>query len=81
MVVFPEGTRYCDKTLEKSRKFSADNGLPAYEHVLIPRLKALQLCVEELREACSAVYDVTIAYSNTTDEVTGKRVEAPGLPG
>ena len=56
-------------------------GLPAYDNVLVPRQKALQLCVEELRPQCDAIYDITIGYSDTTDPETGARTIAPSLAG
>lgn len=44
----------------------------------MPRHKALQLSVERLREVADAIYDVTVAYSDTR---TNPRTEAPGLTG
>ena len=56
------------------------SGFPVLEHVLTPRLKALQLCVTGLRNKADAIYDVTAAYSNT-GEFEGPRTHAPGLAG
>lgn len=56
-------------------------GLPVLKHVLIPRSKALRLCMEKLRNRLDAVYDVTIAYSNTRKESEGSvsRLNSPSL--
>lgn len=81
MVVFPEGTRYNPenkKVIERSKVYAEKNGFPVLEHVLTPRLKALQLCVTGLRNKADAIYDVTAAYSNT-GEFEGPRTHAPGL--
>ena len=41
------------------------SGWPMFNHVLAPRLKAIELCVGRLRGNAAAVYDVTAAYSST----------------
>ena len=58
-------------------------GLPLFLHVLTPRLKALQLCIDSLRSSADAVYDVTIAYSSTLPRLSSaqQRLPAPSLGG
>lgn len=55
-------------------------GLQVLENVLTPRVKALQISLQELVGHVIAVYDVTIAYSNTKDP-SGTRIASPGMPG
>jgi len=56
-------------------------GLPVLKHVLMPRSKAVRMCVDQLRERLDAIYDVTIAYSSTRKESDGlvTRTSAPTL--
>ena len=55
-------------------------GLAPLNHVLFPRYKAMQLCLDRLRPSTQAVYDVTVAYSNTKQPDNGVRLTSPGLP-
>lgn len=85
MVVFPEGTRYRpekEEAIKTSQAFAYQKGLPVLHHVLSPRVRATHLCVEGLRGHLDAIYDVTIAYSNTGEQGEGKvvRKEAPSMP-
>ena len=60
------------------------NSLTGYtplNHVLTPRYKAVQVSLQQMRSILSAVYDVTIAYSNTQNTETNERVAAPGMIG
>ncbi|ELT96978.1 hypothetical protein CAPTEDRAFT_217174 [Capitella teleta] len=82
MVVFPEGTRYnpsYPNIIAKSQQYAKDQDLEPLRNVLYPRYKAMQLCLNQLRSKMDAVYDVTVAYSDTTHEKTGSRITAPGL--
>jgi hypothetical protein len=56
-------------------------GLPVLKHVLMPRSKAMRLCMERLRRRLDAIYDVTIAYSSTRkeNEESVTRLCAPAL--
>lgn len=47
----------------------------------MPKVKGLQLAVQQLQGHVDAVYDLTIAYTNTIDKETGARVTAHGMPG
>ncbi|KAK3577551.1 hypothetical protein CHS0354_026518 [Potamilus streckersoni] len=82
LVIFPEGTRFKPDLQESKEKIniSAVEQASKFDHVLIPRLKALQLSLQEIGDYVDAVYDVTIAYSNTQDAKTGTRTSAPGMP-
>ncbi|GAB1611054.1 1-acyl-sn-glycerol-3-phosphate acyltransferase epsilon-like [Argonauta hians] len=83
MVVFPEGTRFNpskQEVIEKSKQFAAQRGLHPYQYVLTPRMRGIKTGIDHLREHLHAVYDVTIAYSNTVDPKTGHRLQAPGMP-
>jgi 1-acyl-sn-glycerol-3-phosphate acyltransferase len=62
LVSFPEGTRITPEKLAQSRAYAARAGLPAPEHVLIPRTKGFTASVAGLRHHAAAVYDVTIGY-------------------
>lgn len=55
-------------------------GFEELEYVLAPKLKAFQLALSQLQGHAEAVYDVTIAYGNTTDHTKGERIPAPGMP-
>ena len=61
------------------------SGLAVTNHVLSPRIKAVNMCIQGLRGLADAVYDVTIAYSNTGEETAMEeyveRRPAPGMPG
>jgi len=61
-------------------------GLPVFHHVLVPRSKGLWLCAERLRACATAIYDVTIAYSNTLKSTSNDgsstfHAAAPSLSG
>lgn len=47
----------------------------------MPKVKGLHLAVEQLQGHVDAVYDLTIAYSNSVDRETGARIPAPGMIG
>lgn len=64
LVIFPEGTDYTEEKCLESQKFAEENGLPKLHHVLLPRTKGVQACLEHLHDSVSAVYDLTVAYSN-----------------
>jgi len=56
-------------------------GFEELQHVLTPKVKGLQLAVEQLQGHVNAVYDLTIAYSNSIDKETGARTAAQGMTG
>ena len=57
------------------------SGYEELDNLLAPKLKGFELALKQLQGHAEAVYDVTIAYSNTTDPSTGERIPAPGMPG
>lgn len=82
MVLFPEGTRYNPRNksvIECSQEYAKKYDLPVLQHLLTPRLRGLQLTLRKLRANTDAVYDVTVAFSNTKDFTTKQRLVAPGL--
>ena len=56
-------------------------GLPVYDKLLTPRPKALQLCIDRLGGEAAAIYDITVAYSDTTAADGITRLAAPSLAG
>ncbi|XP_059157781.1 1-acyl-sn-glycerol-3-phosphate acyltransferase epsilon-like [Physella acuta] len=82
LVVFPEGTRFNPElinTIESSKVFATEQGLQPLENVLFPRIRAVQVCIEQLGKSVDSVYDVTIAYGNTYDFSTKQRLPAPPM--
>ncbi|XP_062593774.1 1-acyl-sn-glycerol-3-phosphate acyltransferase epsilon-like [Saccostrea cucullata] len=82
MVIFPEGTRFNPTNkdlLQKARTLTEKKGITPMDHVLPPKLGALQVCLENMREHVTCIYDVTIAFGKTVNS-SGQRVEAPGMP-
>ncbi|KAL4236491.1 1-acyl-sn-glycerol-3-phosphate acyltransferase epsilon [Mactra antiquata] len=82
LVIFPEGTRMnpeLPQTIEKSQEHAKEQGYEPFLHVLSPKVKGIQLALEQLRSHVESVYDVTIAYNNTIDSDTGHRLPAPGM--
>lgn len=59
---FVEGTRLRTHKLEASQSYAQSKGLPAHEHLLLPRTKGFGLTIEALRNHLDAVYDTTIGY-------------------
>ena len=58
--------------------------LTVLHQVLSPRIRAFHMCLVGLKDHVDAVYDVTIAYSNTGEKAGGEkiqRVSAPSLTG
>ncbi|KAJ8306258.1 hypothetical protein KUTeg_016803 [Tegillarca granosa] len=83
IVIFPEGTRYNPELLdviERSQQFAKNAGHKPFKYLLTPRTKALNVCRKQLANHVTAVYDLTIGYSDTQDPVTGERTLAPSIP-
>ncbi|XP_052688152.1 1-acyl-sn-glycerol-3-phosphate acyltransferase epsilon-like [Crassostrea angulata] len=82
MIIFPEGTRFNPmnkESIKKSRTLAEKKGVVPMEHVLPPKMGAMHVCLEQLRGHATVIYDVTIAFSNTTTG-SGQRTESPGMP-
>ena len=62
LLSFSEGTRSTPEKIEKSQRYAREHGLPALDHLLLPRTKGFVATVEGLRDHVTAVYDVTIGY-------------------
>jgi len=81
LVIYPEGTRFDVgkvEAIEKSQSYAADRGLPKLSHVLSPRTRAFTEATQCLAKTCSAVYDVTVAYSRDFPH-TGPRPRPPSM--
>jgi len=48
--------------LAKSNEFAQKEGRPQLKHLLLPRTRGFNACLECLRESSPIVYDVTLAY-------------------
>lgn len=62
LALFPEGTDFTEQKCIRNQKYAAENGLPIFKNVLLPKTKGFCACLEELRGTLDAVYDVTIGY-------------------
>ncbi|CAG5123174.1 unnamed protein product [Candidula unifasciata] len=82
LVIFPEGTRYNPELvniIEGSKRFAENQGLQPLECVLFPRMGALEVCVQQLRESIQCIYDVTIAYESAFHFKGKQRLPAPSM--
>ncbi|XP_045158698.2 1-acyl-sn-glycerol-3-phosphate acyltransferase epsilon-like [Mercenaria mercenaria] len=82
LVIFPEGTRMNPElpdVIERSRQTAIEQGIEPFKHVLVPKVKGLQLAVDKLQHHVDAIYDVTIAYGDSVQPETGCRIAAPGM--
>lgn len=62
LISFVEGTRLKPVKLARSQKYARENGLPVFNHVMLPRTKGFIASVNALRDHVDAVYDLTISY-------------------
>ena len=62
LLIFPEGTNLSKNARSVSKKWADKNGVPDLQHLLLPRSRGLQYCVEELADSVEWMYDCTIAY-------------------
>lgn len=64
LLIFPEGTDYCPKALEKSSSFAKINNLDEYLHCLHPRVTGFTYILDYMREHSmfDSIYDITVAY-------------------
>ncbi|ESO05768.1 hypothetical protein HELRODRAFT_77464 [Helobdella robusta] len=81
LVLFPEGTRYSNKSsmvFKRSQEYALAHGLPTFDHVLVPRVKGFETCLNSLSDSIHFIYDITIAYKCFSDEsnniICSKRV-------
>lgn len=83
MVVFPEGTRFDPRRTEMikvSQGYAYSQALNVLHQVLSPRVKAFHMCLVGLEGHIDAVYDVTIAYSNTGEGTGGDTINRTPTP-
>eukprot|EP00288_Rhodomonas_lens_P015756 CAMPEP_0177697712 /NCGR_PEP_ID=MMETSP0484_2-20121128/4656_1 /TAXON_ID=354590 /ORGANISM="Rhodomonas lens, Strain RHODO" /LENGTH=272 /DNA_ID=CAMNT_0019208761 /DNA_START=354 /DNA_END=1172 /DNA_ORIENTATION=+ len=76
LVLFPEGTDLSPTNMERSNAYAAQNKLPKYKYVLHPKVVGWSRSVALLRDTCTAVYEVTIAYHDFEE---GKRTSEASL--
>ena len=67
LLLYPEGWSLEGETdrqaaIAKSNEFAKREGRPQLKHLLLPRTKGFNACLESLRESNPIVYDVTMAY-------------------
>ncbi|KAK4804911.1 hypothetical protein SAY86_004728 [Trapa natans] len=62
LAIFPEGTDFTEQKCLRNKKYAAENGLPIFNYVLLPKVKGFYACLEALRASVDAVYDLTIGY-------------------
>ncbi|GFS19934.1 1-acyl-sn-glycerol-3-phosphate acyltransferase epsilon [Elysia marginata] len=82
LVIFPEGTRFnpeLPSILQDSKQFAKDQGREGLEHVLFPRSRALEVCVQHLRPNLDSIIDVTIAYGGAYDYKNHQKLVAPTM--
>ena len=65
LLLFPEGTSFCEAMKAKSDSYARKNNLPIYEYVLHPHARGFSFIVDKMRNGTlKAVHDVTIGYQN-----------------
>lgn len=63
LLIFPEGTDFCEESKAKSDSFARKNNLPTYDYCLHPRVRGFTFLVEKMRyKGLKAVHNVTVGY-------------------
>ncbi|KAJ5081366.1 Phospholipid/glycerol acyltransferase [Penicillium alfredii] len=62
LLIFPEGTNLSINTKRRSDEYGQKQGLPSFNHQILPRSTGLFFCLQQLRGTVDWVYDSTIAY-------------------
>ncbi|KAJ5080982.1 hypothetical protein N7456_013692 [Penicillium angulare] len=62
LLIFPEGTNLSINTKRRSDAFGEKQGLPSFNHQILPRSTGLFFCLQQLKGTVDWVYDSTIAY-------------------
>jgi lysocardiolipin and lysophospholipid acyltransferase len=63
ILLFPEGTDYCEGTKKRSDEYAKKNNLPLKDYILYPRTKGFAELVKGLRHGnIKSVVDLTIGY-------------------
>ncbi|KAJ5765603.1 hypothetical protein N7520_005162 [Penicillium odoratum] len=69
LLIFPEGTNLSINTKRRSDAFGEKQGLPSFNHQILPRSTGLFFCLQQLRGTVEWVYDSTIAYEGPPNGV------------
>lgn len=66
LILFPEGTRMSEEKLQASKKYCFDNGIPMYNHLLVPKTKGAWFILNYLKSQCrlGSLYDMTLHANN-----------------
>lgn len=72
LMIYPEGTNLSKQTRAVSQRWADRNELSTFKHLLLPRSRGLQLCVERLSAKVEWLYDATIAYDGVPAHVEGE---------
>lgn len=66
LFILPEGTRMTENNFEESHKFCDKNNLKKYNHLLYPKMKGLNLIINELNDSdkLGNLIDITIKVKN-----------------
>jgi len=59
ILIFPEGTIYCDSTYDKNLKFCKQNDIKPLKYLLNPKIKGIELIKNHTK---NKLYDMTIQY-------------------
>ncbi|GAD97941.1 acyltransferase, putative [Paecilomyces variotii No. 5] len=62
LLIFPEGTNLSINTKKRSAEYGEKNGLPVFNHVILPRTTGLFFCLQQLKGTVDWVYDCTVGY-------------------
>ncbi|KAK4501177.1 hypothetical protein PRZ48_006983 [Zasmidium cellare] len=74
LLLFPEGTNMSRNARAASQRWSEKSGTADLKHVLLPRSRGLQCCLQGLSTTVDWLYDCTIAY----DGIHMKRLYVEG---
>ncbi|KNC84179.1 hypothetical protein SARC_03601 [Sphaeroforma arctica JP610] len=70
LLLFPEGTTICKESLEKSSNFAKKSGRRVFDkHLLSPRTRGFDACLDAMKVGTPTVYDITMAYDSYSGEI------------
>ncbi|KAF2159893.1 hypothetical protein M409DRAFT_70776 [Zasmidium cellare ATCC 36951] len=76
LLLFPEGTNMSRNARAASQRWSSKSGTADLKHVLLPRSRGLQCCLQGLSSTVDWVYDCTIAYDGIRVREYGQEVHS-----
>ncbi|VDL94810.1 unnamed protein product [Schistocephalus solidus] len=82
VVTFPEVDRYNPKKpklIQESRAFAKSKGLPTFDYHLTPRVRGVEVLINNMRTHLDAVYDVTVVFGDENGRCLDKKKPMPGL--